>query len=136
MCVRRKLFADEPGDYFAPHFDGNFTYEDGPRKGDTSFMTVLLYLNEPKLGGETSIMIGDHHVQVTPRAGSALIFDHDLLHQGEVLHEGTKVVVRTDVMVRFRHKSSLLSRVTLVHPASPVQSSEEHRRERHVLGTT
>mmetsp|Transcript_32707 Transcript_32707/g.81422 ORF Transcript_32707/g.81422 Transcript_32707/m.81422 type:complete len:136 (+) Transcript_32707:374-781(+) len=63
-------------------------------------MTVLLYLNEPKLGGETSIMIGDHHVQVTPRAGSALIFDHDLLHQGEVLHEGTKVVVRTDVMFR------------------------------------
>jgi prolyl 4-hydroxylase len=35
---------------------------------------------------------------VTPEAGLALIFDHDLLHEGAAVLEGQKYVLRSDVM--------------------------------------
>jgi hypothetical protein len=35
-----------------------------------------------------------------PREGDALVFDHSILHTGEVLRFGTKVLLRTDVMYR------------------------------------
>jgi WD40 repeat protein len=37
---------------------------------------------------------------ITPVAGSAVIFDHALWHDGEAVTGGTKVVLRTDVMYR------------------------------------
>jgi hypothetical protein len=38
--------------------------------------------------------------RVAPRRGTALLFQHMLLHEGSVVHEGVKDVLRTDVMYR------------------------------------
>merc|ERR1712137_1489573 len=79
--------------------------ECGPRKGDTSFMTVMLYLNGGFQGGETNFIITERFleeeaVQVQPRAGLALVFEHRLLHEGARLTRGVKYAIRTDVMFR------------------------------------
>lgn len=100
---RLRFLRYTPGDYFAPHMDGCFKYGQGPRKGDMSFMTVMLYLNEPTKGGETNFMNPRDQHQITsvvPRGGLALVFDHHLMHEGAVLLKGVKYAIRTDVMFR------------------------------------
>ena len=37
---------------------------------------------------------------VTPRTGTALIFNHDTLHEGEPVAMGTKYIIRTEIMYR------------------------------------
>ena len=37
-------------------------------------------------------------VGVSPRPGLALVFDHNLCHEGATLLEGVKYAIRTDVM--------------------------------------
>ena len=37
---------------------------------------------------------------VTPRSGTALIFNHDTLHEAEPVHSGTKYIIRTEIMYR------------------------------------
>jgi hypothetical protein len=59
-----------------------------------SFLTVILYLNEGYAGGETRF--GD--LAVRPRAGMALLFPHELRHEGAEVTAGVKCVLRTDVM--------------------------------------
>ena len=98
---RLRFLKYSPGDYFAPHSDGRFVQEQGPHKGETSYMTVMLYLNEPAKGGETNFLNPrdqDEAVSVWPRAGLALVFDNDLLHEGAMLQRGVKYAIRTDVM--------------------------------------
>ena len=61
----------------------------------------MLYLNTPDKGGETNFLNPrdeEDAVRVRPRAGLALVFDHNLLHEGGRLVEGIKYAVRTDVM--------------------------------------
>jgi hypothetical protein len=41
--------------------------------------------------------------KVTPRAGQALIFNHDTFHEGEAVLEGTKYILRTEVRVHMPH---------------------------------
>jgi len=101
---RLRFLRYGPGDYFAPHCDGSFKYtEQGPRRGQTSYMTVMLYLNEleAEAGGETNFLNPrdeDEVVRVRPQSGMALIFDHRLLHEGARLTTGVKYAVRTDIM--------------------------------------
>ena len=37
---------------------------------------------------------------VTPRQGTALIFNHDTLHEGLPVIEGVKYIIRTEIMYR------------------------------------
>ena len=37
---------------------------------------------------------------VPPRAGTALIFNHDTLHEGQAVTAGTKYIIRTEIMFR------------------------------------
>eukprot|EP00966_Prymnesium_polylepis_P118056 2729779-Prymnesium_polylepis.1 len=101
---RFRFLKYEPGDYFAPHRDGNYEQMTGPNRGDVSFMTLMLYLNEPTRGGETNFLTfrsaGDDTVRVMPRPGLALVFDHEILHEGATLLEGVKYCIRTDIMFR------------------------------------
>ena len=98
-------------DEFAPHFDAT------TRIGDQiSLLTVLLYLNsgggQNFDGGETYFLNAalsttttssgrletSDYTKVTPRAGTAVIFEHDLFHSGHPLEWGTKHVLRTDLL--------------------------------------
>lgn len=83
-----------PGQRFGPHYDGAYAKDERER----SELTVLYYLNEGCVGGETNFL--DLGLTVTPRLGQALIFTHQVLHEGARVTEGHKYVLRSDVMYR------------------------------------
>ena len=77
---------------FAPHRDGCFVRNADER----SELTLMVYLNEGFRGGTTRFL--DFEVDVVPRTGSALLFQHGLLHEGSPVEHGLKYVLRSDVM--------------------------------------
>ena len=90
---RLRFYRYEPGQTFAPHYDGAFERENGER----SEFTFLIYLNDDFTGGSTGFFQpGRFHVQ--PKTGSLLLFHHPQLHEGAVVESGTKYVLRSDVM--------------------------------------
>ncbi|MEW6281556.1 MAG: 2OG-Fe(II) oxygenase [Candidatus Eremiobacterota bacterium] len=93
---RLRYYRYDPGQRFAPHYDGKFTRH--PR--EHSKLTFMVYLNQDFEGGET-IFYTDRNVEklrVVPRTGMALVFLHQLLHEGACVRQGRKYVLRTDVM--------------------------------------
>jgi len=87
---RFRFYRYENEQYFKWHKDGSFKrsyYE-------VSKITFMIYLNEDYTGGETEFT----GFKVQPKSGSALIFPHQLMHQGSKLSRGVKYVLRTDVM--------------------------------------
>jgi prolyl 4-hydroxylase len=87
---RLRFYRYEPGQRFAPHSDGSYTSP----TGDRSLLTLMVYLNEGFEGGETKF----NEVDVVPQTGMALIFKHELWHEGAEVMSGRKYVLRTDVM--------------------------------------
>lgn len=92
------------GQKFDWHMDGAFARDTGER----SRLTFMLYLNDGFVGGETvfntrrlgAVRGDDETIAVTPVAGTALLFRHDVLHTGAVVIRGVKYVMRSDVMYR------------------------------------
>jgi len=101
---RLRFLRYGPGDFFASHQDGTYMRRDeaGPeRRGECSLLTCQLYLNEGFQGGATRFHDGYDEakaIDVVPRTGSVLLFEHRLLHEGSLLVAGCKYVIRTDVM--------------------------------------
>lgn len=89
---RFRCYRYEPGQRFAPHYDGAYQ-----RSADEcSELTFMVYLNEGFEGGTTAFH--DFGVEAIPRTGAALLFQHRLLHEGCVVRSGRKYVLRSDVM--------------------------------------
>ncbi len=89
------------GQRFCIHQDGAYA----PAPGLRSRLTCMLYLNDAAAfcGGRTryyaertpdAASLGE----VSPEAGTAIVFDHALWHDGEAVTAGTKYVMRTDVL--------------------------------------
>jgi prolyl 4-hydroxylase len=91
---RFRAYKYQPGQRFAPHFDGCFKRSHYER----SELTLMVYLNEGFGGGATKFL--DYELDVTPKTGMALLFQHRLLHEGCEVTSGTKYVLRSDVMYR------------------------------------
>ena len=91
---RFRAYRYEPGQRFAPHFDGAYVRD----RREASLLTFMVYLNEGFGGGETDFL--DLASSVVPRTGTALLFQHGLLHEGCRVTSGVKYVLRTDVMYR------------------------------------
>ncbi|MDR0224827.1 MAG: 2OG-Fe(II) oxygenase [Burkholderiaceae bacterium] len=79
-------------DYFAPHEPGTPTIL---RRGGQRVATLVIYLNEPALGGATTFP--EAQLQVVPRRGNAVFFSYDrpdpstrTLHGGAPVREGEK----------------------------------------------
>ena len=89
---RFRCYRYEPGQRFAPHFDGSFARSEDER----SLLTLMVYLNEGFTGGDTAFH--DFGVAARPRTGMALLFQHQLLHEGCVVERGVKYALRSDVM--------------------------------------
>jgi predicted 2-oxoglutarate/Fe(II)-dependent dioxygenase YbiX len=87
---RFRFYRYDPGERFAAHFDGSFRRENG----EASLLTFMIYLNEGFGGGETWFQ----ETSITPRTGMALVFKHNLLHEGSAVTSGRKYVLRSDVM--------------------------------------
>ena len=106
---RMRFLRYGPGHFFAPHQDLRYVRgpECGPKAGETSYVTVQLYLNDKFKGGVTRFLSGKdgrRHFNVTPKRGSVLIFDHDLVHEGSMVTDGIKYSVRTDIMFTTKNR--------------------------------
>lgn len=73
-----------PDGYYRPHRDENGQGE------KIRIWTVLVYLNDDYLGGQTHFDEGDR--LVTPRLGRAVVFDSRHRHTAQPVLEGTKLV--------------------------------------------
>lgn len=104
---RMRFLKYGPGQFFRPHFDGEY-WEPG-EKITKSLFTVHLYLSDSKQtvgdeaeleGGATSFLSVDgRKMDVDPKAGRVLIFQHRrLYHSGDDVIAGTKYTMRTDIM--------------------------------------
>ncbi|MES2777293.1 MAG: 2OG-Fe(II) oxygenase [Bacteroidota bacterium] len=82
------------GQQFKQHMDGSYERNES----EFSLYTLMIYLNEDFLGGDTSF----EDLIIKPKTGMALIFKHDLLHAGREVIKGEKYVLRTDIMYRFQ----------------------------------
>jgi hypothetical protein len=108
------------GDYFHRHCDVEYMpqfYERLDLTGDyqCSTLTVMIYLNSqvdkgdglPTFkGGRTHFVEKKQNYKYScvPQAGMAIIFtqaDYELMHEGEKVTEGSKYMLRTDVMYEF-----------------------------------
>jgi len=81
-----------PGQQFKLHQDGSFMRN----IHEWSSFTFMVYLNEDMKGGATRFM----NCSIQPKTGTALIFKHELMHEGCPVIEGIKYVLRTDVMYK------------------------------------
>lgn len=100
-CLNERLrfLRYGPGEYFASHLDGTYVRDD---KSELSYITVQLYLNEGFKGGSTTFLSVDEQerLEVVPKSGRVLVFEHRILHEGSELLTGQKYAVRTDVMYK------------------------------------
>ncbi|TPX10707.1 uncharacterized protein E0L32_008276 [Thyridium curvatum] len=107
---RRMRFLRYGADqFFAPHCDAAYR-EPGTDKVVQTLFTVHLYLNDSKqavgdsaelVGGATSFLPsnGSRKVDVDPKAGRVLIFQHrGLYHSGAVVEKGLKYTMRSDLL--------------------------------------
>jgi 2OG-Fe(II) oxygenase superfamily len=83
-----------PGEMSDLHADGRVRFPDG----SMSDVSVLLYLNDDFEGGRTRFYGPD--LEVTPVAGSILLIDPDVLHQGLAVESGINYVLRGDATWR------------------------------------
>jgi prolyl 4-hydroxylase len=89
---RFRLYKYVPGMRFKGHQDGSFLRN----INEWSSFTFMIYLNVVKKGGETNF----DKCTIVPKTGEALIFAHELWHEGTEVLEGVKYVLRTDVMYK------------------------------------
>lgn len=84
------------------------THQDGvyyPNEYQESKYTFLLYLNgeEDFIGGNTHFYTNKNDCKpvksTTPRKGTLVIFDHRIWHQGAIITDGNKYILRSDVFV-------------------------------------
>jgi len=121
---RWRFFRYGQGCVYRPHLDGSWpasrihngkyeSYEeDSNGNRIQSYLTFLIYLNDNFHGGATRFygtLDGRLVAQgVRPKCGSVLVFSQghaaSLIHEGSAVTQGTKYVVRTDVL--YRTKSS------------------------------
>jgi hypothetical protein len=95
---RWRYYRYDPGERFAPHYDGSFIRG----KDERSQVTFMIYLNDDFAGGETNFYFQSEvpYLSVKPVRGQALVFVHWKLHEGAAVLRGRKYVLRTDVMCR------------------------------------
>jgi hypothetical protein len=90
---RLRFYRYEKTQKFSWHFDGSFVRPNG----EQSLLTFMVYLNEDFLGGET-VFVGSRRTEIVPKTGLMLAFNHRIFHEGSVVREGKKYVLRSDVM--------------------------------------
>lgn len=101
---RFRFYRYDPGQKFAPHWDGSFHRHHGER----SHLTFLVYLNDSFTGGETRFYLdnGTPRLEVKPARGMALVFAHRQLHDGGTGIAGPQVRSANRCDVRpLRHRA-------------------------------
>lgn len=82
------------GEYFGLHTDSPFVARDGAM----TKLSLVLYLNDDYIGGET--LFPDLALEVRPEVGKILLFPPTLHHMSKPISRGTKYIVRSEVLYR------------------------------------
>jgi len=104
LSGRLRFYRYDPGQRFIRHFDGyeygSMVYTANQGNKPQPRMTFLVYLNEGFEGGKTTFFSskGKELLAVTPETGMALVYTHQLLHEGSLVTSGRKYVLRSDVL--------------------------------------
>ncbi|MFD1601373.1 2OG-Fe(II) oxygenase [Flavobacterium artemisiae] len=88
-----RFYKYNPSQRFKMHRDGSFKRNES----EFSYYTFMIYLNDKYEGGETKFASGEI---ITPKTGTALIFEHSQRHEGAALISGIKYVLRSDIMYK------------------------------------
>jgi predicted 2-oxoglutarate/Fe(II)-dependent dioxygenase YbiX len=96
-----RFYRYYPGQQFRRHKDGSVTNS----LEQTSKLSYLIYLNNECEGGDTAFR--EYYVIdginqkiefiITPKVGMALLFRHELRHEGTPVTSGCKYVLRSDI---------------------------------------
>lgn len=89
---RLRLYRYEPGQRHGAHWDTVVELDGGVQ----SLLTLVFYLNDDFEGGATDFPELDQ--RIVPKRGSALLFQHRILHEATSVQRGEKYVLRTDVL--------------------------------------
>jgi len=89
-----RIYRYKDGQQFKRHMDGAFKRDEF----EHSKITAIIYLNEGFEGGET-VFVTPYEI-IEPLAGTLLLFAHKQLHMGSPVPEGTKYILRSDVMYK------------------------------------
>lgn len=89
-----RFYKYEAGQEFKKHRDQSYIRNEL----EASYFTFMIYLNDGFEGGETTF----NELIISPRKGMALIFFHDLEHEGSKIISGQKYVLRTDIMYKLK----------------------------------
>jgi prolyl 4-hydroxylase len=87
-----RFYRYQRGQQFKGHYDESYIRSDREK----SHYTFMVYLNDNFQGGDTAF----RGLRVQPRQGMALVFLHELYHEGSEITQGVKYVLRSDVMYR------------------------------------
>lgn len=87
-----RFYKYQIGQEFKRHRDQSFIRN----AIEASYFTFMIYLNDNYEGGETTFT----HLTIQPKQGMALLFFHDIEHEGSSVKQGVKYVLRTDVMYK------------------------------------
>jgi prolyl 4-hydroxylase len=91
---RLRFYRYTAGQSFGLHRDGYYQRSES----EQSLLTLILYLNHEYSGGET--FFTDSASLIAPKTGKALLFPHQLWHEGRTVKEGQKYILRTDVIYK------------------------------------
>ncbi|MBC3873371.1 2OG-Fe(II) oxygenase [Undibacterium flavidum] len=86
-----RFYKYQLGQKFSMHRDGRQSIGE-----NETLYTLLVYLNEDCIGGETFFREGN--LKVLLKKGLAIIFEHSLWHQGVDVKSGVKYVLRSDIV--------------------------------------
>lgn len=87
-----RFYKYQAGQKFRRHRDEPYQRN----ASEFSYYTFMIYLNDNFEGGTTTFQ--NRHIQ--PETGKALIFLHQLEHEGSEVTQGIKYVLRSDIMYR------------------------------------
>ena len=92
-----RFYKYQKGQEFKRHRDQSYIRNDI----EASYYTFMIYLNDNYQGGETTF----NKLKIQPKQGTALVFLHDLEHEGSSVQQGIKYVLRTDIMFRLEEEN-------------------------------
>ena len=120
-AIRINKYSGETKGYFGPHKDAQFC----PNGDERSVMTLLIYLNDNFEDGETCFYFpkksllnekgltikeeislhgglenGYKCIKIVPKVGHAVLSSQSILHEALPVRNGTKYILKTDVVVR------------------------------------
>lgn len=90
---RLRMYRYRAGQRFEPHMDHWYR----PSENRITLHTVLIYFNDDFEGGETRFREQIEKV-VTPKRGTAAVFQHKIRHEGCPVRRGIKYALRSDVI--------------------------------------